>query len=98
VNHPVLDAASFSVAGAWITKFCTIALACNICASQVWNLLYVAYNFEDSAISYCNIWTYGGGCNRILVKTAYCRPLQVVRYPLLLAFMMQIMAEMSHQF
>lgn len=37
MNHPLLDAASFALAGA-----CTMALACNICASQVWNLLHVA--------------------------------------------------------
>jgi len=92
VNHPVLDAASFAVAGA-----CTMALARNICVSFVLNLLHVAYNFEDPAISYCNIWTYVGGSNRMLVKIAYCGPLQVVRYPLLLAFMLQIMTEMSHQ-
>jgi len=33
VDHPVLDVASFAVAGAWATKFCTMALARNICAS-----------------------------------------------------------------
>jgi len=98
VNHPVLDAASSAVASAWAAMFCTLALACSICAFQVWNLLHVAYNFGDPAVSYFNIWTYGGGSNRMLVKTAFCGTIKVVRYPLLLAFMMQIMAEMSHQF
>ena len=38
MNHPVLDAASFAVAGA-----CTMVLARNICAYQVWKFLHVAH-------------------------------------------------------